>query len=147
MKDVIVLKDNEIVKDPLVGGDDGHKAGWRKRIVYPQNVATKGSYLGIAEVNPGFSPHRWHGHTGDRTEEFEIVYPDNFEEINYIISGTGVVQWKDDDGKVLEKELGPGDTVYFPVGVADHQVLNKGTEPMVVLFCGYPTVEVVPFKK
>jgi oxalate decarboxylase/phosphoglucose isomerase-like protein (cupin superfamily) len=145
MEDVRIFRSDEIQEDPLVGGE-GDKAGWRKKIIYPQNVTTKGAFFGIAEVNPGFSPHRWHHHMGDTSEGFEIVYPEDFEEINYIMSGSGVVQWETEDGKIVEEKVNAGDTVFFPVGVAKHQILNNGTEKMVVIYCGSPTVEYVPIK-
>ena len=139
--EIKIIMSNEIEAAPLPGAG-GAKAGFIKRIVYPPHVISKGSFLGVAEFNPGFSGHRWHTHTHDKAEGYEVVYPENFEEIYYMVSGRGVIQWKTPDGKIKEEKVGPGDTMFMPVGVAEHQLLNTGTEKIVIVFCGYPTAKV-----
>jgi len=141
MAGIKIIRSSEVVPAPLPG-TEGEKAGWIKRIVYPPQVVTKGSFLGAAEFNPGYSVHRWHTHTRDKAEGYEVDYPENFEEIYYIISGRGVMQWKTPDGKIEEEKVGPGDTMFMPVGVVEHQLLNNGQEKMVIVFCGYPTPKV-----
>jgi mannose-6-phosphate isomerase-like protein (cupin superfamily) len=141
MEDVRIFRSNEIDPLPLIGSK-GTEEGWMKRVIYPQNVATKGVFFGVAEVNPGHSPHRWHNHVADKAEGYEVVYPENFEEIYYIVSGTGVVQWSTEDEKIKEEKVTAGDVVFFPAGVAKHQLLNNGTEKIVMVFCGTPTAKV-----
>jgi len=93
----------------------GKEAGQIKRI-----IATEKFYFNVDEVNPGFSPHRWHQHTKYRADGYEVEYPSEFEEIYFILSGRGVVQWKTDNGEIQEQAVGPGDTIYMPPGVVEH---------------------------
>lgn len=137
MEDVKILKLNNI-ESRLLPGARSEEGGWMKRVVCPANVNTKGTVMGVSEVNPGYSPHRWHTHTIDRAEGYEIVYPEKFEEIYHIVRGSGVVQWKTEDGHIKEEKVGAGDTIFFPVGVAEHQLYNNSSEKIVVIFCGSP---------
>jgi oxalate decarboxylase/phosphoglucose isomerase-like protein (cupin superfamily) len=137
VEDVKILKLSE-VESRLLPGADSEDGGWMKRIVCPDNVNTKRTVMGLSEVNPGYSPHRWHNHTGDRAGGYEIVYPKNFEEVYHIVRGRGVVQWKTQDGQLREEKVEEGDTIFFPPGVGEHQVFNNGPGKMVVLFCGSP---------
>lgn len=114
-------------------------AGWIKRLIYPQAIETKGIFFGQAEVRPGHAAHRWHSHDRDEAPGYEVTYPDTFEEIYFIISGQGVVQWKDDQGKVLEKKVGPGSVMFFPARMGPHQLLNDGHETIRMVFCGTPS--------
>jgi mannose-6-phosphate isomerase-like protein (cupin superfamily) len=141
MKDVKIFRSSEIESLQLVGAGS-FKGGWMKRIIYPENVVTKRTFFGLAEVNPGYSPHRWHTHTADIAGGYEVVYPKDFEEIYYIISGSGIVQWNSEDGKTHEEKVNASDTIFFPTGVAKHQLLNNGTEKIVMVFCGSPTSKV-----
>lgn len=141
MEDVKIFRSSEIESIHLIGAGSP-KGGWMKRIIYPENVVTKRTFFGLAEVNPGYSPHRWHTHTTDKAEGYEVVYPKDFEEIYYIISGRGIVQWNSEDGKINEEKVNAGDTIFFPTGVAKHQLLNNGTEKIVMVFCGSPTSKV-----
>lgn len=140
MGDIRVIKSNEVESRPLPGHVE--EAGTVKRIIYPPDVITKGVFLGVGEANPGYSPHRWHTHIRDKAEGYEVEYPDIFEEIYFIISGSGVMQWKTGDGNIEEVEVGSGDTIFMPVSVSEHQLFNNGTEKMVLLFCGSPTPKV-----
>lgn len=72
----------------------------------------------------------------------EIIYPKNFEEVYHIISGNGVIQWKTEDGKTKEEKVSAGDTIFFPIGVAEHQLLKNGTEKMILAIFGSPTASV-----
>ena len=143
MVDVIIVKSEEVDATSLPGTTKEEKdAGWMKRIIYPPRVVTKGSFLGVAEVSPGYSVHRWHRHTKDQGEGYEVVYPKDFEEIYYIASGNGVVQWKTEEGKIKETKVKAGDTILLPADVAEHQLLNNATEKMSVVFCGSPPPKV-----
>ena len=137
MKEVIVVRSSD-VKPDLLAGVTGKEAGIMRRLVYPHTVGTKQLFFGIAEINPGFSPHRWHRHTHDKADGYEADYLKDFEGVYYIISGSGVAQWKTEDGKIKEIKVSAGDAVYFPPDVAEHQVLNNGTEKMVITMCGSP---------
>lgn len=141
MVDVVVIRAGDVPATPPPGGG-GKEAGWMKRIVYPPHATTKGAFLGVSEVNPGYSVHRWHRHTSDKAPGYEVTYPKDFEEIYHIIRGSGVIQWKTEDGKTREEKVNAGDTILLPVDVALHQLLNTGTEKMYVVFCGSPTPKV-----
>jgi mannose-6-phosphate isomerase-like protein (cupin superfamily) len=109
------------------------EAGQIKRI-----IATEKFFFNVDEVNPGFSPHRWHRHTRYRAEGYEVEYPADFEEIYFILSGHGVVQWKTDSGEIQEQAVGPGDTIHMPPGVVEHQLLNNGPETIRLAVVGVP---------
>ena len=98
--------------------------------------------MGVSEVNPGYSIHRWHRHVTDKAEGYQVVYPENFEEVYHIIRGSGVIQWKPEKGGMREEKVKAGDTVFLPVDVVEHQLLNTGTEKMYLVFCGSPTPRV-----
>jgi mannose-6-phosphate isomerase-like protein (cupin superfamily) len=89
-----------------------------------------------------YSVHRWHRHTSDKAKGYEVTYPENFEEIYHLIRGNGLIQWKTEEGKIKEQEVGAGDTILLPVDVVEHQLLNSGPEKMHVVFCGNPTPQV-----
>ena len=141
MVDVKIIRSGDAESTPLPGAS-GKDAGWIKRVVYPPHARTKGLFMGVSEFNPGYSVHRWHRHIRDKAEGYEVVYPKDFEEIYYIVSGNGVAQWKTEDGQIKEEKVSAGDTIFLPVDVAEHQLLNNGTEKMVVVFCGNPTPKV-----
>jgi mannose-6-phosphate isomerase-like protein (cupin superfamily) len=136
MEDVKILRLKDIKSASIPGA--GREAGWMKRIVHPANINTKSTFMGLAEVNPGHSPHRWHIHIKDKAEGYEITYPEGFEEVYHIIRGSGTVQWKTADGQVKEEGVSAGDTIFFPPGVGEHQLLNNGSEKIYMVFCGSP---------
>jgi mannose-6-phosphate isomerase-like protein (cupin superfamily) len=140
MPDVTIIRSGDVESTPPPA--HGKEAGWIKRIVYPPHVKTKGLILGVSEVNPGFAVHRWHRHVSDKAEGYEVVYPKDFEEVYYIVEGSGLMQWKTETGEIEEEKVSGGDAVFLPVDVVEHQLLNRGTEKMVVVFCGYPTPQV-----
>jgi oxalate decarboxylase/phosphoglucose isomerase-like protein (cupin superfamily) len=141
MVDVIIIRSGDVDLTPPPGAS-GKDAGWIKRIVYPPHTNTKGSFMGVAEVNPGFSVHRWHRHVTDKAEGYEVIYPKDFEEIYHIVRGSGVIQWKTEEGKIREEKVSAGDTMLLPIDVAEHQLFNSGTEKMSIVFCGSPTPKV-----
>lgn len=69
-----------------------------KRIIYPHKIPAKGFAFGFGEVSPGKSLHLWHKHKG-----LEVIYAPGFEELYYILKGSGAVQWKEPNGEVKEK--------------------------------------------
>lgn len=107
-------------------------------IIHPDTVNSVSCMAGLGDVDPGKSPHRWHSHVHDEAPNYEVTYPDGFEEYYYILEGNGTVQWKLDDGTVREETVGEGDTAFFPVGVCEHQLLNTGSTKMVLLWGGGP---------
>lgn len=141
MEDVKIVRSSEIKPLGLIGAG-GPNAGWMKKIIYPPEVITRGLFFAIAEVNPGYSPHRWHTHIIDKAEGYEVIYPEDFEEMYYVVSGSGIVQWNTKDSKTKEEKVSAGDTIFFPTGVAKHQLQNTGTEKMFIVFSGYPTAKV-----
>ena len=111
----------------------GKEAGQVKKI-----IATGKLFFNVDEVSPGFSPHRWHRHTKYQAEGYEVEYPGDFEEIYFILSGRGVIQWKSETGEIREQEVGPGDTIHMPAGVVEHQLLNNGSEKIRLAVVGVP---------
>jgi mannose-6-phosphate isomerase-like protein (cupin superfamily) len=111
----------------------GKEAGQVKRI-----LATEKFFFNIDEINPGYSPHHWHRHTKYRAEGVEVEYPADFEEIYFILSGRGVIQWKSESGEVQEQQVGPGDMIHMPPGVVEHQLLNNGSEMISMAVVGVP---------
>jgi mannose-6-phosphate isomerase-like protein (cupin superfamily) len=111
----------------------GKEAGQVKRI-----LATEKFFFNIDEINPGYSPHHWHRHTKYRADGVEVEYPADFEEIYFILSGRGVIQWKSESGEVQEQQVGPGDMIHMPPGVVEHQLLNNGPEMISMAVVGVP---------
>ena len=107
-------------------------------------IATEHFFFNVDEIAPGHSPHHWHRHDKYRTETHEVVYPANFEEIYFVISGHGVVQWKTEAGEIKEQAVGPGDTIHMPPGVVEHQLLNNGTENIRLAVVGVPPPKKTP---
>lgn len=126
-----IVKFDDVQPQNLRGQEK--ECGQVKRI-----IATEKFYFNVDEVSPGFSPHHWHTHTKYRTNDVEVEYPADFEEIYFILSGRGVIQWKTESGEIQEQEVGPGDTVYMPPGVVEHQLLNNGTEKIRLAVVGVP---------
>ncbi len=117
----------------------GKEAGQVQRV-----VSTEKLFFNIDEVCPGYSPHHWHKHDGYTAGGFKVEYPADFEEIYYILSGHGVVQWKNADGAVEEQKVGPGDTIHFPADAVEHQLLNNGTENIRLAVVGVPPPKKTP---
>ena len=145
MSTIQVISLDEVEPNTLIGTSE-KSAGWLKRIIYSPKVNAKAILLGMAEINPGHSPHRWHIHTTDKTETHETIYPDNFEEVYVILEGSGVVQWREDDDSIAEKRVKAGDSIFFPAGVPEHQLLNDGSSKMVIIYAGGPPVKIIPNK-
>ena len=111
----------------------GKEAGEIRRI-----VATEKFFFNIDEVSPGHSPHHWHKHDKYTAQGYEVEYPADFEEIYFILSGHGVIQWKTESGAIEERAVGPGDAIHMPPDVVEHQLLNNGTEKIRLAVVGVP---------
>ncbi len=109
-------------------------------------LATDKFFFNVDDVQPGHSPHHWHRHVKYRTETHEVDYPPDFEEVYYILSGHGVIQWKTESGEVREQAVGPGDMVYTPADVVEHQLLNNGTEVIRMVVVGVPPSTRTPLR-
>jgi len=111
----------------------GKEAGQIRRI-----VATEKFFFNVDEIAPGYSPHHWHKHDQYTHEGVKVEYPADFEEIYFILSGRGVIQWKAESGEIQEQQVGPGDTIHMPPDVVEHQLLNNGTEKIRLAVVGVP---------
>jgi mannose-6-phosphate isomerase-like protein (cupin superfamily) len=137
-----LVKENIMAQLNIVRSDEvqpqnirglGKEAGQVKKI-----IATGKLFFNVDEVSPGFSPHHWHRHTKYQAEGYEVEYPGDFEEIYFILSGRGVIQWKSETGEIREQEVGPGDTIHMPAGAVEHQLLNNGSEKIHLAVVGVP---------
>jgi mannose-6-phosphate isomerase-like protein (cupin superfamily) len=129
-----VIREDEGGRVALPGG------GYGKRMIGPNTGGKLG--MGVIYVHPGESPHRWHTHDRpDKSGEYEIHYPGGFEEGYIIVHGEGIVQWKEGN-EIREEKVHAGDAVFFPAGVAENQVVNTGTKPMIVVFGYTPLPEI-----
>lgn len=127
-----VIRSEEGVKLETPGG------GYGRRLLTTPVSEKMG--MGILYVDKGKSPHRWHTHDKpDQGGSYSIQYPEGFEETYVIVQGEGVVQWKDGD-KMHEEEVKTGDAVHFPAGVVEHQLLNSGDKPMIVVYAFAPSL-------
>ena len=141
MDKIKVVKLEDVESDTLPDGEEG--VGYLKRIIYPHKIPAKGFAFGFGEVPPGQSLHRWHKHTGDKAKGLEVIYAAGFEELYFIIKGSGAVQWKEPNGEVREKNVGERDTILFCDGVPEHQVLNTGSDDMLIAFVACPPLTII----
>jgi mannose-6-phosphate isomerase-like protein (cupin superfamily) len=138
MAQLKIVRADEIEPESIRGSN---KVGQVKRI-----IATEKFFFNIDEVNPGHSPHHWHRHVKYKTETHEVHYPPDFEEIYHILSGRGVIQWKTDSGEMREQKVGPGDTIFMPPDVVEHQLLNDGSETISMAVVGVPPSRRTPLR-
>jgi mannose-6-phosphate isomerase-like protein (cupin superfamily) len=131
MTPLTIIKSDDVQPQNIRG--QVKEAGQIKRI-----IATEKVFFNVDEVSPGFSPHRWHQHTKYTSEGYVVEYASDFEEIYFILSGRGVIQWKTDTGDIGEQAVGPGDTIHMPSAVVEHQLLNNGTEKIRLVVVGVP---------
>jgi oxalate decarboxylase/phosphoglucose isomerase-like protein (cupin superfamily) len=125
-----IIREEEGILLEVPGG------GLARRMVSSDGSQKMG--MGIVYVERGKSAHRWHTHDKiDRSGKYEIHYPKGFEEGYFIVFGEGVLQWKV-KGKIHEEKVKTGDTVYFPPGVVEHQVLNNSDKPLIVVYALSP---------
>ena len=142
MDGIKVIRSIDIESKPFACAAGDRSQGWIKRILYPGSGIAKKLITGIAEVNPGYSPHRWHSHTTDQAEGFYEVFPEDFEQVYYVINGSGVIQSKSEDGKITQERVNAGDIIFFPPRIGEHQLLNNGAEKLLVLICGTPIPDI-----
>jgi mannose-6-phosphate isomerase-like protein (cupin superfamily) len=109
-------------------------------------IATEKFYFNVDVIAPGHSPHSWHRHDQYVHDGIKVEYPADFEEIYYVLSGKGVLQWKTDAGEMREESVGPGDTIYMPPDVIEHQLLNNSTEDIRIAVVGVPPPKRTPVK-
>jgi oxalate decarboxylase/phosphoglucose isomerase-like protein (cupin superfamily) len=131
MAQLKIIKAGEVQPQNIRGL--GKEAGQIRKV-----VATEKFFFNVDEVSPGFSPHHWHTHSKYKADGFEVEYPGDFEEIYFILSGRGVIQWKTESGEIREQEVGTGDTIHMPPDVVEHQLLNTGTEKIRLAVVGCP---------
>jgi mannose-6-phosphate isomerase-like protein (cupin superfamily) len=131
MAQLKIIKADEVPAQNLRGLPA--EAGQIKRV-----IATEKLHVNVDEVSPGYSPHHWHRHTKYTAEGVEVEYAPDFEEIYFVLSGRGVMQWKSESGEVREQEVAPGDTIHMPAGVVEHQLLNNGNEKLRIVVVGVP---------
>jgi quercetin dioxygenase-like cupin family protein len=62
------------------------------------------------------------------------VHAHQFTQIMYVLSGKLVCRVEAQDGRVEEKEVGPGDCVYL-YSFEPHGIANRSAEPAVMLCC------------
>ena len=137
MAQLKIVRSDEVQPQNIRG--QGKEAGQIKRI-----LATEKLFFNVDEVSPGYSPHHWHRHTKYRTEGYEVEYPADFEEIYFILSGRGVIQWKTASNEISEQAVGPGDTIHMPPDVVEHQLHNNGSEPIRMAVVGVPPPKRTP---
>ncbi len=137
MAQLKIVRADEVQPQNIRG--QGKEAGQIKRI-----LATEKLFFNVDEVSPGYSPHHWHRHTQYKTEGYQVEYLADFEEIYFILSGHGVMQWKTENNEISEQAVGPGDTIHMPPGVVEHQLLNNGSEPIRMAVVGVPPPKRTP---
>ncbi len=109
-------------------------------------ITTERFFFNVDEIAPGHSPHYWHKHDQYVHEGIKVEYPADFEEIYFVLSGTGVIQWKTESGEIREQQVGPGDTIHMPPDVVEHQLLNNSTEAIRIAVVGVPPPKRTPVK-
>jgi oxalate decarboxylase/phosphoglucose isomerase-like protein (cupin superfamily) len=132
-----IIKADEVPTQNIRGF--GEEAGKIRKVVTSSKL-----FFNIDEICPGFSPHHWHKHDSYVVDGNKVEYPADFEEIYFVLSGHGVVQWKTASGAVEEQAVGPGDTIYMPAGVIEHQLLNNSTENIRIAVVGVPPPKKTP---
>lgn len=133
MKNAIIFKEASLEKQNLMDVESP-EAGWMKMIPAGGEYGTM--MFGVSEIAAGRAAHRWHDHVFDEGKGFEVRYPEGFEEIYYIISGSGLVQWKTEGDVLHEQAVGEGDTIVFPSGIGKHQLFNNSDSTLRIVFAG-----------
>lgn len=142
MKKPIIVKKEEINMIPVpsrVGvGERDSVAGLTSLIIEPRLVDTKLLSFGVGQVNPGFATNEFHTHTSYEDNELRYIFPNQFEEIYYILHGNGIIQWKTEDGRVEEMQVSDGDIIFFPIDVVEHRLVNNSNRKIEMVFVGCP---------
>lgn len=119
-----------------------HGEGAIRRIIYPDTVGSARLFIGVAEFGPGTAPHVFHRHGTEVIRGRRLSYAPDFEEFYFVIDGSGMMQWKLEDGRLVEVPVQAGDSVYMPPGVVEHRIFNTGPGLMRVLYGGTPPARV-----
>lgn len=70
------------------------------------------------KVKPGYAAHFWHTFfCVSKAKGYKVMYPTNFEEIYYIVSGDGGMQLKNKEGRIREQSVGGNHTIFVLVAV------------------------------
>ena len=66
MREPIIVKKKDIQMNPIdmAGAKEGEDPGLISNVL-GINIVDTNMFMGTAEINPGFSPHRWHNHVYD----------------------------------------------------------------------------------
>ena len=99
MAQLKIIKADEVPTQNIRGF--GEEAGKIRKVVTSSKL-----FFNIDEICPGFSPHHWHKHDSYVVDGNKVEYPADFEEIYFVLSGHGVVQWKTASGAVEEQAVG-----------------------------------------
>ena len=108
-----------------------------RRIITPKEGCSKVFYVGVVVADPGQPTHRWHTHTYDKVGDYEVKFPEGFEEAYYIFEGSGTLYWRV-KGRVKQRKVKRGDGLFFPAGVVKHQLVNTGKKPLKAVYVGAP---------
>jgi mannose-6-phosphate isomerase-like protein (cupin superfamily) len=90
-----------------------------KRLMKPDDTYGREA-MGVGFLSRG-DERGWHTH------------PEGEDEILYIIAGTALVEWKDENGKVCKAEAPAGTSIYTPEGV-ENNIGNPYQEEMHCVF-------------
>lgn len=119
-----------------------HGDGSIRRAIYPDTVGSARLFVGLAEFGPGTAPHVWHRHASEIVGDKRLIYALDFEEFYFVVAGSGLMQWRLDDGAEQHCSVEAGDCVYMPPGVVEHRIFNSGASPMRVLYGGSPPAQI-----
>lgn len=119
-----------------------HGEGTIKRAIYPDTLGSVRLFIGLAEFGTGTAPHVFHRHGTETIGGKRLTYAPEFEEFYFVVTGSGVMQWKLDDGQLVEEPVAAGDSIYMPRGVVEHRIVNTGVGTMRVLYGGTPPARI-----
>jgi mannose-6-phosphate isomerase-like protein (cupin superfamily) len=119
-----------------------HGEGRILRLIYPATVGSQRLFIGLAVVPPGEAPHVFHRHGVEIIGDIRLEYDPDFEEFYFVVAGSGLMQWRYDDGAVTEKPVSAGDAIYMPPGCVEHRIFNSGASEMRVLYGGTPPARI-----
>jgi len=107
-----------------------------------RQVGSKRIHMSYMEIPPRGSAHRWHTHKNvDEDSRVRVKYPEGFEQVYFIVKGRGSLQLKTSQG-VKGLDVNELDAIFFPQEVVEHQVINRGSESLVIVAVGSPPLEV-----
>jgi mannose-6-phosphate isomerase-like protein (cupin superfamily) len=119
-----------------------HGEGAIRRAIYPDTAGSARLFVGLAEFGPGTAPHVFHRHDTEVVGDRRLSYAPDFEEFYFVVEGAGLMQWKLEDGSLVEEPVAAGDSIYMPPGVVEHRIFNTGGGIMRVLYGGTPPARI-----